>query len=252
MKAYDKKDEERSYFILNTSRRTQKNKGVRNIKAHITIVMHLYYVDMLERWTKYIDDIPPYIECLVISSNEELIRIIESDVHYSNIKIVKKPNVGRDISALLVAAKGYIKESDYVCFVHDKKEHQDPYRYEETDLWVHNLWENTIGSSVYIENVLETFENDPQLGILSVPEPIGLYFDTWAGRGWYGSFQATKDLAEKLHLKCDISPDEPPVTIGTALWFRTMALSKLFSYPWDYTDFDDSKLKSGNYVSYAV
>jgi rhamnosyltransferase len=46
---------------------------------------------------------------------------------------------------------------------------------------------------------------------------------------------------------------KPPLTLGTALWFRTNAIRGLYKVHWDYSDFDDEKLGvSGNYLSYGI
>ena len=59
-------------------------------------------------------------------------------------------------------------------------------------------------------------------------------------------------MAEQLGLKCDLDETKPPITIGTALWFKREALEKLFEYPWLYSSFDDSKLFNPDYLSFGV
>lgn len=138
-----------------------------------------------------------------------------------------------------------------MCFIHDKKEHK-PATEKETKLWVENLWGNLIGSSSYIDSILGLLGENERLGILSPPDPIGDHFCTWYGFGWHDSYEITKKLADYLHLEADISEDKPPITIGTALWFKTAALRKLFETGWDYKDFDDHKLDDNNYLSYGI
>ena len=219
----------------------------------IVVVAYLYYIDQVIKLCTYLNNLPGYIEILIISSDAQVIdearRIIRKDIRSC---FIEKPNVGRDVSALLVSAKPYIIHADYVCFVHDKKEHQDIKRVDETELWLKNIWENTLASSAYVEGVLRLFEKNENIGILTVPQPIGIHFDTWAGQGWYKSFDATRDLAERLHINAELNKNDPPITIGTALWFRGKAMKKLLSYEWDFSYFDDDRLYDGNYLSYAV
>lgn len=250
---FDIRREEELYYIVDSSgESTIKQEDKRNNR--IAVIMYLYYPDMLSRWIGYISAIPPYVEKIIISSNETIIRSIEECKEFEDVKLIKKPNEGRDVSALLIEAKESIVNADYVCFVHDKKEHHNPQREYETDFWVANIWENMLGKSPkYLENVIGLFEDNNELGILLPPEPIGYYYDTWAGKGWYGSYDATRKLADILSLKCEMSLDKPPISIGTALWFRVPALNKLFSYDWKYSDFDDDKLANGgDYLSYGV
>ena len=250
MNVYDIRRYQNLYYILDSTEPNTDNKPHKSEKT--LILIYLYYEDMLERWSKYILQIPTYMTCIVISSNDAIINSIKNDVRFSNVILQKKENIGRDVSALLVEAREWVLSADYVCFVHDKKEHQSDDRTFETDFWVTNMWENTLASATYIEKVINVFDSDSNIGVLSIPEPIGFHFDTWAGQGWYGSFEATKALAEKLQLNCEISRNKPPITIGTALWFRTASLKKLFLHEWKYSDFNDEKLNDGNYLSYAV
>lgn len=219
----------------------------------IVVVAYLYYLDQVSKLCTYLNNLPVYIEIVIISSDAQVIdearRIIRHDIRSS---FIEKPNIGRDVSALLVSAKPYIISADYVCFVHDKKEHQNIKRVNETELWLENIWENTLVSSAYVEGLLQLFEGCKSIGVLTVPQPIGMHFDTWAGQGWYESFDATRELAERLHLNVEINKNDPPITIGTALWFRGKAMKKLLSYEWVFSDFDDDRLCDGNYISYAV
>lgn len=90
------------------------------------------------------------------------------------------------------------------------------------------------------------------MGLLAPPEPVGKYFDSWYGFGWGTSFEATKKLADMLELKTDLRKDRPPITLGTMMWFRRQALQKLIDFGWQYTDFEDGMLASGDYVSYGI
>ena len=249
MNVYDARTEDNLYFILPTDYSLTDGYDT---SRRVLIIVHLFYLDSLDFYCNYISKLDHRIRIIVISPIREVLQNISESIGRDDIVYILKENRGRDISALLISSKEHIDNADYVCFVHDKKEHQNLQRDSETGFWVSGMWENTIGTQQYIENLIDVFESDPELGVLTIPEPIGSYFDTWAGQGWYGSFDATKDLAQKLDLNCDITPDKPPVSIGTVLWFRPAALKKLFDHEWKYSDFDDDKLRDGNYLSYAV
>ena len=245
--------EQCKYFVFSKNDADYGKHENERQQKRISFIAYLYYLDTLPMLSVYLNKLPRYIDVIIISSDEKALEGLRTLVKtQGTIKYILKPNVGRDISALLVTAKEYVMQSDYVCFVHDKKEHQCSNRINETELWVHNIWENTIASEMYMENIIGFFNTNEEYGVLTVPKPIGLFFDTWAGQGWYGSFEATKALAELLKLNVDITESIPPVTIGTALWFRSAALKKLFDFNWDYTDFNDERLCDGNYLSYAV
>jgi len=67
---------------------------------------------------------------------------------------------GRDMSALLVACKGIPENYDYVCFVHDKKTYWMGNRHS-TEAFCDLMWENTLYSREYVENILDLFESHP-------------------------------------------------------------------------------------------
>ncbi len=251
---YDIKYEKCLSFIV-PMKCGNNDSGIVGVKHdQIAIMLYLYYEDTLPEYFKYIDGIPHDIHICVISSRQDVLNAVKKHIYEGakkDIEYILKENRGRDVSALLVAGNEVIKKYRYVCFIHDKKEHGSVTG-AEIKLWIENMWGNLIGGGSYIDLVLKLFERNERLGILSPPDPIGDHFCTWYGFGWHGSYEITKKIAEQMHLQTDIVADKPPITIGTALWFRTAALKKLFEAGWDYKDFDDVKLEDSNYLSYGI
>lgn len=251
---YDIRYEKKLTYILPENVDASANVITKEKYRQVAVILYLYYLDTLPIYYKYIDGIQNDIDVYIISSQENVLDEVRKHVietGRTNISYRLKENNGRDISALLIESRCIIERYALVCFVHDKKERREELK-KDTDLWIENLWGNLIGGSKYIDNVLRLFEGNQNIGILAPPDPIGDYFSTWYGYGWHGSFEITKELKEKLHLKADINPEKPPITIGTALWFRSKALQKLFDMEWKYTDFDDRQLKESNYLSYGI
>ena len=142
------------------------------------IILYLYYKDTLAEYFKYIDDIPDDIHVCVISSRQDVLNDVRKYLNEKarkNIELILKENRGRDVTALLIAGKEVIQKYQYVCFIHDKKGH-GMVTAAETKLWVENMWGNLIGSGSYIDLILELFERDKKLGVLSPPDPIGDHF----------------------------------------------------------------------------
>lgn len=251
---YDLRYEKDLLFIL--SEDTRQISGFSDLEVYrkSAVIIYLYYIDTLSVYYQYIDHIPQEIDLYVISSREDVLNEVHKHVAAEserNAYYIYKENRGRDVSALLIASRTIVAKYEYVCFLHDKKEHSEEWR-EDTQFWVENLWGNQIGTGAYIGNVLGLFESNCELGILTPPEPTGRHFDTWYGYGWYHSFEITQDVAQRLHLNADIRRNKPPVTFGTVLWFRSIALHKLFEAGWKYSDFDDNRLDDGNYLSYGI
>lgn len=219
--------------------------------GHTAIILYLYYSDTLENYYGYIDDIPVGIDVYIISSQPDVLRRVKNHSADKCKEYLLKENTGRDVSALVITSKEIIWRYKYVCFLHDKKAHSRE-REKDTQLWIENLWGNLIGSAYYVNKILELFEKNEALGVIAPPDPIGYNFSTSLGYGWHGSFEITKLIADKLELNADLDIDRPPITLGTALWFRYDALRKLFDADWKYSDFDDSQLKDTNYLSYGL
>lgn len=224
------------------------------VYAETAVIIYLYYIDTLSIYYKYIDSIPLDIDIYIISSLENVLEEVRGHicmVERKNVTYIMKENQGRDVSALLVTSRDIVKNYQYVCFLHDKKEHHEKTK-EDTLLWIENLWGNQIGSPDYINGILKLFEDNKNLGLIVPPEPIGEYFDAWYGCGWCKSFEVTKAIANNLQLNADIRLDKPPITFGTVLWFRSKAMQKLFDAEWSYSDFNDEGLNNDNYLSYGL
>lgn len=252
---YDIRYEKKLVYILpRQTAHTVREAPLEAVRQKTAVILYLYYLERLSVYLPYLDGIPQEIDVYIVSSREEVLEAVRKYAGQSGrkrIQYILKENRGRDISALLVAADEIIKKYEYICFLHDKKEHSEELR-KDTELWVENLWGNLLGGSGHIDRILELFAEYPELGVLAPPEPIGDHFCTWYGYGWHKSFGITKELADHLQLNADLTVDKPPLTIGTALWFRREALKKLFSRGWEYSDFDDDRLNRQDYVSYGI
>lgn len=251
---YDLRYENNLIYILPERAYADAKKIPLEVYSRTVIILYLYYMDTLSVYLGYVNNIPKDIDIYVISSRDEVLAEVRHYMKASNrhkVHYIWKQNRGRDVSALLVSSKDIVKKYEYVCFLHDKKEHL-PQEKQDTDFWIANLWGNQIGSPHYIDEILRMFEKKERLGILVPPEPVGDIFTTWFGYGWHGAYDITKKIADRMALHADISSDKAPITFGTVLWFRTKALMKLFDLGWQYSDFQDEKLNDENYLSYGL
>ena len=248
---YDIKAKENLNFIL------PLNKRITNIEEiyrnNVAIVIHLYYLDTINYYFKYIENIPEDIIVFFTVSNYRIKKMLEKKeiVKKRNWKIIEKQNRGRDISAFLVACRKELLKYEYICFLHDKKE-KNAILKEDTRQWIACLWENMIGSSIYIDNVLSLFNENKRLGVLVPPFPMGTHQRTSYVNIWYDNFPLTLGLTERMSLRCDLNLEKPPITIGTVFWARVSALKKLFEIEWKYDDFDEEPLKNDGTLSHAI
>lgn len=221
----------------------------------MVLVMHLYFEDLLEESRRYAKAMPEGSDLYITTNTEkkkEAIREAFRDFPCKKLEIRVIENRGRDVSSLLTGVKDVIMDYDLACFVHDKKTTQlKPGTIGAS--FGRKCLENTLSGKVYVENIIQTFQDNPRLGILSPPEPNhSVYFSTIGGE-WGPNYEVTEELAEKLGLTVPISLEKPPVCpMGTMFWFRPKAMEPLYRADWEYTDFPPEPNKADGSLLHAV
>ena len=170
----------------------------------------------------------------------------------NKLTVIVIENRGRDVSALLVATKSFINEYDYVCFAHDKKSTQFSSGIIGQSFF-YKCFENILSSKSFVLNVINLFNENPRLGLLTPPPPYnGVLFITF-GFEWGPNFLATKELADRIGLKVDINQNfEPVAPLGTMFWFRPQALKALFAMDWKYSDFPSEPNATDGTLLHAI
>lgn len=221
--------------------------NTRRIKKNAAVFINLYYEEQIDYYKNYLDEIPDYIDIYVISSKECVLEKF-GDNRY---KTIKKENRGRDISALLIAAGPFILQYDYVCFCHDKRE-LVPEDKTYTDEWKLNLFQNTIGTGIYIENLLSFMERNAEVG-MCVPLPQHGYGRLHYLKGDWGlDYELTLGLINELGIKAELSPERLPFTFGTVFWAKSKAIQKLYTKSWKYEDFPEEPLAFDGEINHAI
>ncbi len=209
-------------------------------RKRVALMMHLYYPDLVDYMVRYASNMPEDADLIITTPNhetEELARKACEGLKLNRVVVLPMSNRGRDVSAVLVALKPYMYDYQYICFVHDKKTKQTP-PYANGAGFAYKCMECCLGSPAYVENVIETFEREPRLGMLMPPSPNHGRFYQIIAQEWTANYTNTCSLAHKLQLHVHIDPFKEPITpLGTMFWFRPEALSALIDYPWTYEDF---------------
>lgn len=206
----------------------------------VALFLHIYYEDQVEDCISYAKSMPADADIFITTGSVACKELIQKFVqklpnNFIDVRVIE--NRGRDVSALLVAAAPNIYNYDLVCFAHDKKTTQfEPYTIGKS--FSYKCFENVLGSSEYVENIIGKFEEESRLGMLMPPPPNHAAFYGIFGTEWGANYGITLKLAEKLKLKinCDESK-EPIAPLGTMFWFRPDAIRPLIDYEWKYDDF---------------
>ena len=221
----------------------------------IALIFHAYFPDLIESTVRYVNAMPETADVYITTDTDEKKEFFEkafSDNKFRHFEVIKIRNRGRDVSALLVASKGFINDYDYVCFAHDKKVGQLSPKSIGAG-FAYQCLENVLGSEGYVKNIIELFEENPRLGILMPPPPShAQYFLTYS-LTWGPNYVETKKLYDKLGLRVPMSEKYYPIApLGTMFWFRPEGMKKLFDVDWEYEDFPEEPNKVDGTVLHAV
>lgn len=209
-------------------------------QRRIALVIHVYYMDLLDKTIGYIRSMPEGCDVIITVGSEENKRVVESrcrDLPYHvDVRLIQ--NRGRDVSALLIGGGKDLMQYDYVCFAHDKKVTQlSPYSIG--DGFAYKCFENILASKEYVSNVIKLFEDNPRLGIaMPTPPNHADYFPSYTFP-WGPNFEGTKKILEDLgfdNIPLDVMK-EPVAPMGTMFWFRPKAFHGLLDREWKYEGF---------------
>ncbi len=217
----------------------------------IAIFVYLFFDDLFDESVKYLKNIPHYIDIYIATDNEtkklklqSLTACIENNINF----LIVNPR-GRDIAALLVEFKQYFTNYDFACFIHDKKSSHMGYTVGKNFRKL--LWDNTLYSKTYIENIIKIFKQQSYIGMLVPPNVYhGKYFSAFLNY-WGMNFQNTKNLLQKIaDVPCTI--DSPPVSVGSVFWFRISALKKLNKFNLSNKDFPSEPFPEDGSIAHAI
>ncbi|SEJ87699.1 rhamnosyltransferase [Propionispira arboris] len=241
-----------NYILPSRIRYAREDKNPICKKA--VVLIHLYYMDLLDEVFLYIDQIPKDIDIIITSleKNHEMIWNKAKSIGRENLRVLPSGNRGRDIAALLVTAKPYLLQYEYLCFLHDKKTSGDSGAVTVGKSFRYMIWENLLKSEAYIGNILDTFDRNPRLGFLSPPEPYHADHFHVMGNEWTTNYKITKGLLDMLGVRVKLHKDKGPFALSSSFWCRTKALKKLFQHSFAYEDFPTEPLPLDGTISHAI
>lgn len=205
----------------------------------IALVIHVYYMDLLDQTIRYIRSMPAGSDIIITVGSDDNRQLVEERCsglpYHVDVRLIE--NRGRDVSALLIGGGADLMKYDYVCFAHDKKVTQlSPQSIG--DGFAYKCFENILASKEYVSNVIQLFESNPRLGIaMPTPPNHADYFPGYTFP-WGPNFDGTKKLLEDLGFSVPLDVMKELVApMGTMFWFRPQAFHGLLDREWKYTDF---------------
>ena len=220
-----------SQFDVNKQHLIQQTQKLLNTKAsciknRIAVILHLFYFDIWFEINAYLDNIDEDFD-LYISLGEYLTLENVQQIHadYPEACLYSLENRGRDIYPFLQIFQ-QIKSFNYsyICKIHSKKS-------THTDIgehWRKNIYNDLLGDTEQISKIINYFNKNPQIGIIS-PKNCFILLSDCLG--------FNDELAEKNKFYMDkflkqldavIEQNERFVT-GSMFWFRPEAVYQLLT-----------------------
>ena len=202
----------------------------------IAVHVHLYYIDLFNEISRYLENIPVKYSLFISVTQEEHKKIILQKignmplVDFAEVRVVR--NRGRDIAPFLVDFRPYLYKYDYICHIHTKKSLSTG---EEKDIWRRYLYERLLGSKDLVSAILTAFVKDASLGII-YPEMYP-YIPYW-GCTWLSNKGIARSFLKRLNIRFD--PDEYlNFPAGSMFWIRREALEPLLDIKLHISDFPE-------------
>lgn len=130
----------------------------------------------------------------------------------------------------------YVEPYEFVCYLHAANVPTIDSNYVSGLSYRYLLRENLLHSLEYLYNVIGTFEENPQLGILAPPFPIhGTYYRTF-GKQWDDCLEEAVRVAGSLELTHIPNGQYQPLMIDFSAWYRKAAIKRLIDMEEQYDD----------------
>ncbi len=227
----------------------------RSTAQKAAVIAHLYYEELFPECMKYLEQVPEGIDIYITTANEKIAQEVSQmqEAHgHRGYQIRKVPNKGRDMGALLIECADLFDQYEYLCFVHDKKTKSSVGPATIGKSFFYNMWQNMLKSREYIINILYLFEQNQRLGFLAPPQPIHAEFFGSIGLEWHNDYQMTVDLAKRLGITANLSPDIQCFALANVFWCRTKALRPLIDYGFTYEELPKEPMALDGTVSHAI
>ena len=186
------------------------------------------------------NNIPVKFDLYITVTSPEIKNRLEnklySKTNYFEILIVE--NKGRDVLPFLKQIKTKFKYYKYLCHIHTKKSLIAP---DIGNLWRNYLYDNLLGSTSIVSEILYDFENNEKLGFIfpeTYYEIIKQFFLLTEGTKKWMNF-----LASKLFSNYQVG-ELSNFPAGNMFWARMTAISQIFLY--DFREYFPEEDKQTN------
>lgn len=213
---------------------------------HLAVICHMFYLEMLDEFQRYLLNIPFSFDLFVTTDSEDKKSTIEKAFwgwDKGKVEIRLAPNRGRDIAPKLIACRDIYDRYEFFLALHTKKTpHYEPLRE-----WRPYLWQTVLGSGKIVESVFECFRVDPKLGIIA-PQHME-QIRPFLGWGW--NFKSAKETARRMGVRISLDRrlDFPS---GSMFWARSAALKPLLDCNFSLDEFPNETGQIDGTLSHII
>ena len=220
-------------------------------KSDVALVIFVYYEDLTDQMIYYIKSMPPGSSIYILSAKADLLNLYADkmkQLREYQVEYRQTASRGRDISAYLIYAADVYEKHDFICCIHDKK--SGPHLAIAGEEFSYYCLENTLASKDYVLNVVNTFENNPRIGLMVQP-PLQFGPYRCLGNEMAANEAAMRELHKMLKLKCPFD-DAPLAPFGSCFWVRGCAFKSMFNHTWEVDDFPSEPMPFDGTISHAI
>ena len=215
----------------------------------IAVHLHLYYIDLLEEFIKYFNNIPFPFDLFVSVTDKDAVSYVKAQleqikcVNLVYIEVVN--NRGRDVAPFVVTFASRILNYDYICHVHSKK---SLFTGGEQSEWRGYLLDGLMGSVLTVKRNLYLLEKGEKVGLL-YPETFSKM--PYIAHTWLQNRVSRNELLERIHVlakSSDIYIDYP---LGTMFWARVDAIRQFFEAKMKLEEFQKEEGQTDGTIAHA-
>ncbi len=218
------------------------------IDKRIAVHLHLYYVDLLDEFFNYFNNIPYsfdlYVSCKGGSDIAAITKKFKKLRHVNKVDVRETINRGRDIAPLYVQFAPEIEKYDYFLHVHSKK---SLFTGREQYGWRQFSLDCLLKDEETVRQIFALFESDKKVGLF-YPETYGdmhLIAQDWLGNAYNG-----KKLLNEMGIEFDDGLFNYPV--GSFFWAKMDAVKPLFDRKLKYEDFPEEGGQTDGTIAHAL
>ena len=227
---------------MSTAGSTQPN------NAKLCIVIHAYYLDVLNEIYAYLKFIPiPFTLCIGVS-NVVAKHAVEKSVGLSGFNgpfyCDILPNRGRNFSTFFYYSP-VILQHEIVLHLHTKKSQYNSIGRD----WMRSLVQGLIGTRRLAETILENFDRHPRLGLVYPATFEALPY--WAHH-WLKNLNSGMSLLDRLGVRNYPTKGYFAYPVGGMFWARVESIRGILQLGLRHADFEEERGQLDGTLAHAI